>query len=292
MQPTEVIVIDDGSTDRSIEMIKQSEVDVVLLESEFRNGAGTRNVGIEYSSSKWIAFLDADDYWYPNHLQRAFDLLDGTEDVGYLNWFDSVSAVDSGSPRSRPVMLDINQPMSGLTGERFFENFNRTGWFNMPGCVVHRERLVEVGALDNDQKRRHDIEMWIRLIHGHTWSFDPVASSVYQVDTPGSISRAQSESTYFLAKAFVKNRQKLPAPIGDLLVNRFLRAALWRSVIAGKPKDFQAARKLSSSELKLTDRIFFQLLWYLKPLARLVERVRFVIRNRKRNNSVVDRTPV
>src|SRR6476469_3757189 len=70
----EVIVIDDGSTDDSIAEIQRSGIPLTLLNVTVHNAAAARNAGIEVAKGDWIALLDADDLWYPNHLARAVEL--------------------------------------------------------------------------------------------------------------------------------------------------------------------------------------------------------------------------
>src|SRR5437660_9457805 len=71
----EILVIDDRSSDDSVAQIERSGVPVKLLRSDAGNAAATRNVGIEAATGDWLALLDADDVWYPNHLARAAELL-------------------------------------------------------------------------------------------------------------------------------------------------------------------------------------------------------------------------
>src|SRR5262245_6150649 len=80
----EVIVIDDASTDNSIAEVGRSGVPVTLLHVVARNAAAARNAGIEAASGDWIALLDADDVWYPNHLARAVELLSNSDDVALM----------------------------------------------------------------------------------------------------------------------------------------------------------------------------------------------------------------
>src|SRR4029077_7504501 len=74
-QADEIIVIDDGSTDASVFEIEKANVPVKLLRVNFGNAAAYRNAGIDAAPGDWIALLDADDVWYPNHLARAAELL-------------------------------------------------------------------------------------------------------------------------------------------------------------------------------------------------------------------------
>ena len=257
LEPNEIIVIDDGSTDGSVEQILAFGDSVRLLHSEHRNGAGTRNVGITAATSDWIAFLDADDVWYPDHLQRANDLLQGSTDVGFLNWFDHFSNESPDQLQSRPSRLDISSATSGLSDLRFFENYHRLHWFNMHGCVVRRERLLEVGMLDPTQKRRHDIEMWIRVVHGHTWSYDPVPSSAYRLDSPGSISRNVANASYYLHLAIKKNIERLPKDIGKSLLVQSSKSALINAIANGSSEDIERNFDEAHSSLPFFHRWLF-----------------------------------
>lgn len=70
-QNYEVIVIDDGSTDGSIDIIK--EYDVKLLNSNRLGAGGTRNKGIDIAKGKYIILLDSDDYLYKNDILEKLD---------------------------------------------------------------------------------------------------------------------------------------------------------------------------------------------------------------------------
>lgn len=74
----EVILIDDGSTDNSVELIEQrNEKDCIRLFRQNNSGpAKARNRGIQEAKGKYIAFLDADDYWLPGFISSTFDFLE------------------------------------------------------------------------------------------------------------------------------------------------------------------------------------------------------------------------
>lgn len=69
--PYEIIVIDDGSSDASVKVVSSLGIPVKVLHTNRLGGAGARNAGIQTATGEWLAFLDADDVWYENHLARA-----------------------------------------------------------------------------------------------------------------------------------------------------------------------------------------------------------------------------
>lgn len=72
----EVVIIDDGSTDNSVKIVNEFNDDRIALHQQSNKGVSVaRNVGIEKTSSNYIALIDADDEWLPNHLENLLHLV-------------------------------------------------------------------------------------------------------------------------------------------------------------------------------------------------------------------------
>jgi glycosyltransferase involved in cell wall biosynthesis len=79
----EIVIIDDGSTDNGFEIVTQiSDERIKLFQQENKGAAAARNVGIEKSNGELIAFLDGDDYWFPNHLETLYKLYNDFPNCG------------------------------------------------------------------------------------------------------------------------------------------------------------------------------------------------------------------
>lgn len=73
----EVILIDDGSTDNSIEIIKgRKEPNIILYQQKNAGPAAARNKGIELAHGRYITFIDADDYWEQSYIQQTINFLE------------------------------------------------------------------------------------------------------------------------------------------------------------------------------------------------------------------------
>lgn len=66
----EIVVVDDGSSDRSADAAAACGAPVRVIRTENRGAAAARNRGISEAEGEWVAFLDSDDYWLPDHLER------------------------------------------------------------------------------------------------------------------------------------------------------------------------------------------------------------------------------
>ncbi|KAF3885341.1 MULTISPECIES: glycosyltransferase family 2 protein [Nostocales] len=79
----EVIIVDDGSPDRSIEICRQfTDSRIKIIHQENRGLAGARNTGIRHAKGEYLALIDADDLWLPEKLEKHIEHLDKSPDVG------------------------------------------------------------------------------------------------------------------------------------------------------------------------------------------------------------------
>src|ERR1039457_205207 len=152
----ELIIVDDASVDGTAaylaEMERQDGRVRVLRNSAPRGGAGARNEGISESLGQWIAFLDDDDEWLPEKLQRQLQMLSSTASAVAC----SCSFVMRFSwGRSKFIRVPSNVTLRQLLLE------NQLGSASL--CMCSSEVLREIGGFDARLPSAQDQDRWARL---------------------------------------------------------------------------------------------------------------------------------
>jgi GT2 family glycosyltransferase len=166
----EVLVVDDCSTDRSAEIARSYGARVI---STGRNSghAAARNVGIEAARGNLIAWLDADDYWNPNHCEVVCGLLERHPDaaVAYsaIRQFGTRSGIYYVSPRD-------HEPF-----DAFWESF-RNCFVSTNCAVMWRSAYLEVGGFDPRIRIASDYDFWLRLAQKFRFVSTPEVTSNYR----------------------------------------------------------------------------------------------------------------
>ena len=162
---TEIIVVDDASTDETVSILESYEDQIqYYCHDQNRGGSAARNMGISEASGDYIAFLDSDDVWKPTKLEKQINLL---EDRGE-NWV--AAYCDFKQTRSNRVVEKIDhfvrRPTGLEGGEELIDRiFLRT--FAHGGAstiMVKRDALDELGGFDADFQRHQDLEFLVRLL--------------------------------------------------------------------------------------------------------------------------------
>jgi glycosyltransferase involved in cell wall biosynthesis len=253
----EVIIIDDASTDDSIAVIDRSGVPVKLLHVAAHNAAKARNAGIEEASGDWIALLDADDVWYPNHLARAAELLSGSDDVALMSDHDWIGLEGELLDIPEAFRCRLAEPRQGLDVEQFFALHEKGFHFGHSTVLYRLDRVRLVGMFDPSQLRRHDSDLWIRMIADRTWTYDTVKTVGYRKYTPGSLSRAELECDYFYLRALVKNRDRVRCEAYRRHLARQSRRAMGRAFTDAPAAHYVRLRELAWDHLPPAYKMFY-----------------------------------
>ncbi|MCC9599513.1 glycosyltransferase family 2 protein [Stieleria sp. JC731] len=185
VRPFEVIVIDDGSTDDLAAVLKSYGSDVKLIHQQNARTAAARNRGLESAQGEFVAFLDADDYWEPEKLQRQLDVIDEHPSVSVVS-----GRFYSEFPGEERCLLPLrssrryDRPMTPRGSEAFM-----VGTLIWTGMVLVRRSAIGEQRFVSGLEPAEDRDFWIRLAADNDVYLmsDPLATAV---EIPNSLSRS------------------------------------------------------------------------------------------------------
>lgn len=155
---SEVIVVDDGSTDHTVEKLSPSYPSVQFLRQENQGVSSARNLGIAKASHPWIVLLDSDDRWTPQKLERQ---------VTHLSQNPSLRAVHTGEKWIRDGK-EINIPASlDKSKEGLWERSLEKCIICPSSVLLHQSVFEKTGTFDPSLAICEDYDFWLRLLLTH-----------------------------------------------------------------------------------------------------------------------------
>ena len=159
-RPVEILVVDDGSTDKTVEKVREFGPRLRLLRQYHAGAGAARNLGVMHATGRYIAFLDADDIWTPTKLFRQMEILqeDPTCDLlfGHVQHFRETSGESGGpAPGYLPGTMLAKRELFDKTGPLVTDL--KAGEF-----IDWYARAMEAGL-----RSRLEPEVWLRRrVHG------------------------------------------------------------------------------------------------------------------------------
>jgi glycosyltransferase involved in cell wall biosynthesis len=216
---SEVVVIDDGSTDRTKEIVSQFGESVHYYYQPNKGAAEARNRGIAAACGEWIAFLDADDIWYPEKLALQFDYLKRHPEVQFV--YSDLAICDENG-----VVLEADALKTRWEAERPSRNLN----------------LDLISLAFNEQPFPHPSTVLIKKeVLVRAGGFNPAFRRNYHEDFEAFAKAAHISPPHFMAQTLVKYRRpaKRPSAEENFLLLLHSLYALWRD----DPKKREAVRR-------------------------------------------------
>ncbi|ARV57620.1 glycosyl transferase [Nostocales cyanobacterium HT-58-2] len=182
-QNFEVIIVDDGSYDRTAEVVQpyvESDSRFKLLQKQNAGLSSARNYGIRHACGEYIALLDGDDVYHPDKLANHVAQLDIAPEVG-VSYSASRAIRDDGSPTlvylsGKPINSD---PLLALLCKNFVGHGSN--------AVFRRCLYDEVGEFDEELRSCEDLDFWLRVAGTRRWQFyrEPRVLCYYRVRPSG-----------------------------------------------------------------------------------------------------------
>ena len=190
---TEILVVDNRSTDGGREIVAaigEPRIHLLDLPTPGPGGYAGRNLGIHAASGDWVAFLDADDLWQPDHLARLAACIAADPEVTVAaTRFDHVFEGHSKPQRIAPRLTEGNT----LDFAGFLE-----AWLAVRECpmwtgaiTIRRDALFEAGLFPEvGVVRGGDKDLWLRAMAHGKLRYDPQVTAVFHRDSENKVSKS------------------------------------------------------------------------------------------------------
>ena len=163
LPPLELFLVDDGSTDGSREYIASVETPFpkIVLTQQNKRQSAARNLAAAQAKGKYLAFLDHDDIWFPQHLEK---LVAPMEKDAWVGWtYSDLDEIDSGGGQICQRSLCGYNPLVEHPKTNLF-NMLASDMFIFPSAaVVRREAFEAIGGFDERLSGYEDDDLFLRL---------------------------------------------------------------------------------------------------------------------------------
>ena len=209
-QNFEIIVVDDGSTDQSVSVVKNITDHRIKLYSQPNSGVSqARNFGANVSEGQLIAFLDADDLWLPNFLETILGL---AKDFPKAQWMSTSYLIENANSARRSIKLR-NLPKDFTQG--ILENYFLVAAFSEPpvhasSAVVRRGVLEQIEGFPVGIINGEDIFTWAKLASKFPLAYSCLPLVIYKHFGNGR----PPDPDRYIHKALLRIYENQPGTVG------------------------------------------------------------------------------
>ena len=228
--PFEVIVIDDGSCDKTRSIVEQFGETVTCIHQENVGECQARNNGIQAANGDYIAFLDADDEWTSHHLENAAKVLGRFPELG---WYSCAWERKAGPSKIGRVLRFRGKLKEGAAIEDYFSAaaLSKGTIANSDTVVISKELLLSLGGFMEGMRRGGDRLMWFRLgLIEPRLGYSPSVGAIYYSIEGSATSRDDDKDPgAFISHVISAMRENTAIPISHSCIS-FLNQLVYKEI--------------------------------------------------------------
>ena len=162
-KPSEIIIVDDGSTDGTRDFILNSYPNIKYFFQPKKGVSSARNKGIRESSSDWVAFLDSDDEWLPQKLEKQINQLGKHSEI-FISHTNEIWIRNG----VRVNQMKKHQKYGGYIFDKCLDICR----ISPSTVLIHKKVLKDVGVFDETLQVCEDYDLWLRITSKYSVLFE------------------------------------------------------------------------------------------------------------------------
>lgn len=263
----ELLIVEDNSSDNSMEIIQSyddSRIQVFHREEPGPGGYAARNKAIEQSSCEWVAFLDADDEWEPNHLQESVKAIISHPDAVVISggWSSIYKGLSS---RHQYQVLNQHKGVHKVTLQDYLVSLLAgVRVCCTPVVVAKRQKLIELGMFpDKRTKKGGDLYLWVRLLSKYPFYSSPHQAALVYRDSVNMVTGSNLFEPR-LFKELINEVKDTQSEYTIKLLNRYVNKLLLKDYLTGIKRNgikYFNLRKFCKAD-NLKEQVTFTLIHY------------------------------
>ncbi len=162
VRPLELIISDDGSTDGTLDFIKnffdsnQVEFEYKIIQNPHRGPGASRNEGIRAARGDWIAFLDSDDIWYPDKISQIQNAINNNLNINFICNNEILV-----SKKNKKRLMNYSKKYN--PNIKLFDQLYTSNLFSTSAVACKRSLLINNSLFDEKLLSAQDYDLWLKL---------------------------------------------------------------------------------------------------------------------------------
>ena len=243
----ELIIVDDGSTDNTSDILKKYEGKVEYIKQKNSGVSSARNTGIKLAKGEYIAFIDSDDQWLPTKLQRQIEYFMSHSRDGLSMVCTDVTIIDTdGNPHERRRFMPKTSSCLLDTVDIF-----KDPYLGLPTVILKSCYLTSDNVFDESLRSAEDIDLYLRLsLSGKAGYLHEKLVNIHQSHNSLSDSITSYDDNIHVITRFLNQHEELFSPY-QTAINRVMHNVM---LDYAKTLLWTGSKEKSRSKIKLAIR--------------------------------------